>query len=560
MGANNEYGRPRRAALPDDAAVAAAFGDPAAKPAGPRMPSNLFREPDPAPAGPPKRRHLRSSILLTLASAIIPGSGLLGAPRRGLKILGAVTTVVALAAVAGLGYLAATDLPRVARFAANTRVLTLASAGLVIGAIVWVALIVLTQVATRPAGLRNGRRLVGAIVVTALAFGVAAPTAVAARYARDTTLAISNVFQNGGNVNAINKPSILANAPDPWVNQPRVNILLLGADGSASRADAVAKYSIRTDTIMVASIDTLTGDTTLIQIPRNVQFTPFPEGSEMAAAFPDGFRGPGDPGEWYVNTIWQHVELDYPNLMKGSDARGADALKQGVEGITGLEINQFVLLNIDGLEALIDAMGGVTVNINQRLGKGGNTDKNIAPKEFLEPGPNQHLMGRDAMWYARSRWQLDDYNRMARQSCLIDAIVKQANPQTLLTNFEPIATASSQMLMTDIGDDQIGAYIDLAFRVKESGSIQRLVFSNGKYGYAYADPDFEKMHEAVAAAVAPAPAPTKAPAATTPAAPGSAAPSVAPSPTATAGKPSKTPNEAEAPQTITDACAYQPVE
>ncbi|NHB85181.1 LCP family protein [Tessaracoccus sp. HDW20] len=224
----------------------------------------------------------------------------------------------------------------------------------------------------------------------------------------------------------------------------------------------------------------------------------------MAKAFPDGFRGDGPEGDWYINSIWQHVELDYPDLMAGAPT-GSRCPQGGRRGVTGLEINQFVLLNIDGLQQLINAMGGVTVNINEELAIGGDTAKGTKPKRFLQPGPNQHLNGYDAMWYARSRYNTNDYNRMERQSCLVNAIVDQANPQTLLTNFEPIVKASADMLATDITDDQLSAYIDLAFRVKDKGTISRLVFSNGNNGYSYAHPDFAKMRKVVAKAINPAP-------------------------------------------------------
>lgn len=503
------------------------------------------------------RRHLRSSILLTLASAVLPGSGLLGAPSRALKVLGALTSLLALGSVGFVAYRALTDLAGVARFAGNESVLNMASVGLIIVAIVWVALIGLTHVVTRPTPIRGGRRLLGAAVVTALAFGVAAPTAVAARYSHDTSSALDLILKGKDEVKANNQPTIAAGS-DPWADQARVNILLLGGDGDSTRKEMVEKYSIRTDTIMVASIDTKTGDTTLIQIPRNVQYTPFPEGSEMAEAFPRGFRGDGDEEEWFINTIWQHVELDYPDLMAGSTYRGADALKEGVEGVTGLKINQFVMLNINGLQSLIDAMGGVTVNINREpntsientLAIGGDTAKGIKPSEYMSAGPNQHLNGYYGTWYARSRWNTSDYSRMTRQSCLINAIVDQANPQTLLTNFEPIVKASADMLATDITDDQLSAYIDLAFRVKDKGTIKRLVFTNGTNGYSYADPDFDKMREAVAEAIEPKPAAATSPSTSAPSAP----PSKKKTPSASA---SKSADSNEGVHNVADACAWQ---
>lgn len=506
--------------------------DAAARSAGP-----AHADPATLPA-----RTLGTSLLLTLASTLLPGAGLLAAPKRWQKILGATTALASIAAVAFLAFRALTDLRGMAKLATNERFLTVASITLIGAGIAWVALIAGTHVVTRPRGLATGRRLLGAVVVVALAFTAAAPTAVAARYTRDTYLLIDKVLPDAADVTATSRPT-LATEANPWENIPRVNILLLGADGDASRADEVAKYSIRTDTIMVASIDTSTGATTLVQIPRNVQYTPFPEGSEMAAQFPRGFRG--EPAEdWFVNSIWANVELQYPDLFAGSTYRGAEALKQGAEGITGLKIDYFVMLNIDGVQKLIDAMGGVTVNINEKLAIGGSHEPYREPSGYLQPGPNHHLMGFDAMWYARSRFNTDDYNRMARQSCLVDAIINQANPQTLLTRFEGIAAASADMLVTDIPQEDLSAIIDLAFRVKDA-DVTRLAFSPGKNGYSYADPDFEAMRKAVDKAINPPAPSTK-----------SASPATSASPSASSASPSPT-GLTEGSQDISDACAWQ---
>jgi LCP family protein required for cell wall assembly len=437
------------------------------------------------------------------------------------------------------------DQAGLAKLAASEAFLNAATPVLAALAVLWVALVVVTHLVTRPAGLTDGRRLAAAAVVTALAFMTAAPTALAARYTRDASLLLGNVLADAGEVVATRRPTLNTEGPDAWAGIPRVNILLLGADGDASRKDAVAKYGIRTDTIMVASIDTTTGDLTLVQVPRNVQFTPFPEGTEMHEAFPYGFRGDVE-GNFWVNSIWEHVEGGRKDLFPDSTYPGAEALKQGVEGITGLSIDYFLMLNIDGLKKLIDAMGGVTVNINPvpdwpGLAIGGDTAKGVRPTEFLTPGPSQHLGGRDAMWYARSRYNTDDYDRMARQSCLVNAIIDQANPQTLLTSFEPIAAASADILTTDIPRQDLSGIIDLAFRVKDDGTVRRVVFTNGTNGYSYNNPDFEAMRAVVAKAIAPKPAKSA-------------------TPTKTKDPDAETsPAESSEPaQDVADACAYNP--
>ncbi len=512
---------------------------------------------------------LRRSLLLTLASAVVPGSGLLGAPQRGLKVLGAVTTAVFVLAIGYLGISALTDLSKLTQAAQRESTLTQATFGLVIVAVVWVALIALTHIATRPEHTTQGRRILGAVVVTALAFGVAAPTAVAARYSRDAYLMLDQILPQASDIKASNREEIAAsNAPDPWADTERVNILLLGADGNEARKENVEMFGVRTDTIMVASIDTKTGNTTLIQIPRNVQYTPFPEGSVMAEEFPDGLRGEGGEGEWFVNTIWEKTSEggDYAHLFEGSTFPGAEALKEGVQGITGLKIDRFAMLNIDGLSNLINAMGGVTVNVNNRLPIGGNKSKGIPPSGYIEVGKEQKLDGYHAMWYARSRYDSSDYDRMARQSCLVNAIINQANPETLVTSFEPIADALADMVSTDITPDEFGAFIDLAFRVKDGGTVNRLVFAPGKNGYSYADPDFDAMREAVQTAIG-NPAKSTASPAPTSAAPTASEASAEPTETQSSEPDETEPTKAtpttdkqkltDGSQNVGDACAWQ---
>lgn len=57
------------------------------------------------------------------------------------------------------------------------------------------------------------------------------------------------------------------------------------------------------------------------------------------------------------------------------------------------------------------------------LAIGGKTEPYTPPSWYLAPGPDQRLDGYHGMWYARSRSNTNDYDRMKRQSCLVKAIV-----------------------------------------------------------------------------------------------------------------------------------------
>lgn len=466
------------------------------------------------------------------------------------------------AALIGFGAWAITDLPAIAALAVNARALTIASWGLLGLALAWVAVIVGTHLIRRPTKITNSQRAVGALVVAGLSLAVSAPLAVAARYASDQANLVSTIFGDGKKSETT--PTLTGTtAEDVWANKPRLNILLLGADTDTKRLETIEDRPVLTDTVMVASIDTHTGSMVLTQLPRNMAKTPFPAGTLLNSFYPYGFYDGFNPdnADYFLNAIWTHVPEAHPDAFPNSTYPGAEALKLGVGEAVGLDIDYFVMLNIDGLQQLIEAMGGVTVNINERLPMGG-TAENCVAADWLEPGPNQKLDGREAMWYGRSRCSTDDYSRMARQSCLVSAIVAQANPTTILTRYEAIAAAGSEMVETDIPPSVLPAMVELALRM-QGGSVKRVLFQHGVDGYLTNDPNFALMRERVAdviaatekedasAASTPSSSPSETPSSSASAKPSSKKPS----PSASSEKPSASPS---AGTDIEDACAYNP--
>ena len=65
---------------------------------------------------------------------------------------------------------------------------------------------------------------------------------------------------------------------------------------------------------------------------------------------------------------------------------------------------------------LVDALGGITVNVNERVAMGGISSAHIPPKKWIEPGPRQHLDGRRALWFARGRYGADEHGAFGRDS------------------------------------------------------------------------------------------------------------------------------------------------
>ncbi|KDA06598.1 transcriptional regulator [Microbacterium sp. CH12i] len=255
------------------------------------------------------------------------------------------------------------------------------------------------------------------------------------------------------------------------------NILLLGADSGDGRD------SMRFDSISVVSVNATTGAVTITGIPRELPHAPFSEGSPMQALYPDGFDGHSSSScGWnpWMNHIRYAAEVCrddkgaalYPDAVAAGSAPGIEATKDAAEGILGIKIPYYVFVDMNGFAAMIDALGGVDINVTERLPKGGppegwtGSDVNEWAIGWIEPG-QQHMDGDTAQWYARSRYTTSDWDRMERQRELQVAILDQFTPQTILTRFNEIAAAGTVLIDTDLPKDKLSEFFDLMLLAKE---------------------------------------------------------------------------------------------
>jgi LCP family protein required for cell wall assembly len=279
-------------------------------------------------------------------------------------------------------------------------------------------------------------------------------------------------------------------ATTPAIAEPRLNVLLIGSDAAPDR------IGVRPDTIMLASVNTKTGDSTLISFPRNLQAVPFPAGSPGAKAWPKGYRCAHDA--CLLNSIWFWAESD-PGYRKYRDP-GLTATTQAIEQISGLHVDDTVVVNLRGLVDLVDAVGGVKVTVRERLPIGGTSNPASPGYEraagWIEKG-TQRLTGSQALWYARSRWSTDDYDRMRRQQCLITALTDQVDARKLLTAYPKLAKTLRDNLRTSLTPKDLVGWVDLAGRIKDA-RIQRigLIPANPSH------PDWVQLRSQVTKAVA----------------------------------------------------------
>jgi anionic cell wall polymer biosynthesis LytR-Cps2A-Psr (LCP) family protein len=304
-----------------------------------------------------------------------------------------------------------------------------------------------------------------------------------------------------------------------------------------------------------------TGKSVLFSLPRNLRYVQFPSGTVMAKKFPNGF-----PDFAYGIYTWA---LANKNLFPGVANPGALAVEQALAQTLGIPVHYYALVNLQGFQDVVDALGGVTIRVDERLPIGGGHETGVCdlpgggcregkPNPILgwiEPGL-QHLDGYHALWYARSRATTTDYDRMRRQKCMFGAILHEADPAKILENYAALAKSAHKVLLTDLTTGALSALVGVAPKAKKQ-NITSVQFTN-----QVIDPDApdltvirQKVQEAIAQsdAARDASTATPGPTPTAKATPGKAKAKPKPTPTPTKAPVPVAPGEA---QSINDTCQY----
>lgn len=230
----------------------------------------------------------------------------------------------------------------------------------------------------------------------------------------------------------------------------RWNVVLFGGDAGKGRS------GLRTDAMVLVSVDRRTGDTALVSVPRNLARLPMPEGP-LRDKFPKGW---GD----LANAFYGYVARN-PSLGDGTEQAPANALKGALAEALGVPIDNYVLVDMGGFIDVIDALGGVSVNLSNRIPSPGNPyEARHGVPAYLGPGPVQ-LDGTTALAYARSREGDSDYRRMERQRCLLASAARQVSPTDLLKRYDDLLGAMERSVRSDLTPAQARQLVDLYAKV-----------------------------------------------------------------------------------------------
>jgi LCP family protein required for cell wall assembly len=232
----------------------------------------------------------------------------------------------------------------------------------------------------------------------------------------------------------------------------RVNILLAGNSADDSGHDGAAL----TDSILILSVDTKNNKAFMLSVPRDLYVKVANAGhSKINAAYVYGESN-------------QFSENGYP-------AGGMGQLEQTLSQSFGIDINYYALVNYGALRKAVDAVGGITVNI-QSDDKRGYFDPSIdyvTNKGLVKLSNGEHtLNGQQALNFARARgdaygsygYARSDFERTKNQRLMLVALKTKAVSAGTLSNptkLSSLADAIGGNVKTDLNLSEVRRLYDL---------------------------------------------------------------------------------------------------
>jgi LCP family protein required for cell wall assembly len=263
-------------------------------------------------------------------------------------------------------------------------------------------------------------------------------------------------------------PPVESTAPQAaWDGKSRLNILLIGADEQNGGHN--------TDTMITVSIDPATNQVVMFTLPRDTVDVPVPAGPAR------NYYGPTYPGK--INAYWAAVSTRtdfYPAIPGIAGGPGYNGLKAVLGNLYGLDIKYFVEVNFEGFKKIVDALGGVTINVQIPV----VDDQFPAARGDLQrlyiPAGMQHMDGAAALRYARSRHTSSDFDRGARQQRVLVSLREQMNISTILPAIDALTEAVKGSFTTDMPREIVPLLLQVADHI-DARSIRSVIFTPPYY-------------------------------------------------------------------------------
>jgi LCP family protein required for cell wall assembly len=209
----------------------------------------------------------------------------------------------------------------------------------------------------------------------------------------------------------------------------RVNILLLGLDSRPGTPDGT-----RSDTMIIVSVDQSAKTASMLSIPRDLWVDIPGHGSNR------------------INAAYFFGDQDKPGIG------GPPLAKETVARNFGIQIHYFAQVDFAGFKDVIDAIGGVNIDVKKPLIDNEYPTEDYGLKRIFVPAGIQHMDGTTALEYARSRHSDSDLGRNQRQQEVLLAVRERGANLGLITN-DKLSIALQRAIKTDL---QWGDVLSLA--------------------------------------------------------------------------------------------------
>lgn len=211
-------------------------------------------------------------------------------------------------------------------------------------------------------------------------------------------------------------------------NEDRYNFLILGKD----------KVAYNTDVIMIINFDVGTGAINVLQIPRDTMFRINGNRHKVNALYALYYS--------YANKIGEEDPVSY----------GLQSLADTIEDNLKIKIDFWALATLDGFGEIVDALGGVTMNVPYDMDyKDPDQDLYINIKQgeqVLDGETAQHFMR------FRSNYIEGDIGRVKAQKLFLSALVKTFKEKFTITMIPDLAKAVFQNIKTSIEYQYLGYF------------------------------------------------------------------------------------------------------
>ena len=276
------------------------------------------------------------------------------------------------------------------------------------------------------------------------------------------------VFILSGMVGAFFANALVDNKPDyneddkkgMLVAKDKATVMIMGVD---ERADDVG----RSDTLMIATLDPDKNQAALLSVPRDTRVK---------------IKGHG-----------------FDKINAAYAYGGRKLTQETIESLLNTHIDHYIKINVHGFTKIIDALGGIDIDVEKRMYYEDPWDDDGGLYIDLQPGM-QHMDGKTAITYVRYRDEEGDIGRIKRQQNFMKAVMDKLVSPTIIPKLPAIVSAVSDSVETDMSVSEILSFLGTLQDAKDNGLKSEMLPGKPVYieGISYWVPDISKTRQILA--------------------------------------------------------------